>query len=173
MSNNFYYNIKNLKDNNYIDNTQLTNALLKNFITVEEYQELIGSTEDALTGVKTVQIAKTKSDLSTYLATHPYVDPETQKKYSVTFEKQSLLANEIASCQLATAAKQPYQLTWNTTGEECVNFTFEEISKLALAISAYVKPMVSYQQSKEVEIRNAKTIEDVLAITTDFASITA
>ena len=171
INNNFYYNIKTLKENGYVDNNQLTNALMKQFITVEEYIELIGSEEDALNGIKTVQILKTKSDLSTYLSTHPYEDPETHKQYSVTFEKQSLLANEIASYQLAQLNHQDYQLKWNTTGEECVGFTFEEISKLALGISTYVKPMVAYQQSKEVEIRNATSIKDVIAIDVNFASV--
>lgn len=167
---NFYSNISKLYTEGYLNEEQLVNAIIKNFITTDEYIEIKGSEEDALNGVKAACIAKTKTDLETYLATHPYTT-EDGKSYSVTFEKQTLLANEIASYQLATAAEQPYQLTWNTTGDECTNMTIEEMTALALAINAYVKPLISYQQTQEVAIRNAATIEAVLAINTDYTSV--
>ena len=167
---NFYSNISKLYTEGYLSEEQLVNAIIKNFITTDEYIEIKGSEENALNGIKAACIAKTKTDLETYLATHPYTTDDG-KQYSVTTEKQNLLSNEIASYQLATAASQPYQLTWNTTGNECTNFTIEEITTLALAINAYVKPMVSYQQAQEVAIRNASTIEDVLAINTDYTSV--
>lgn len=165
----FYTNIKNLKENGYLDNVQLVNAITRGFITTDEYVELMGGEEAALSGVKVAAISKSKEALETYLSTHPYTTADG-KKYSVTTEKQNLLSNEIASYQLATAAGQPYQLKWNTTGEECENYTIEEMTTLALSINAYVKPMVSYQQSKEVAIRNAATIDDVLAIDVDYAN---
>ena len=167
---NFYRNLKILRENDFVTDAQLVNALIKNFVTTEEYTEIMGGEEAALNGVKTSAIAKTKTDLEDYLASHPYTT-EDGKSYSVTFEKQTLLANEIASYQLATAAEQPYQLTWNTTGDECTNMTIEEMTALALAINAYVKPLISYQQAQEVAIRNAETIEAVLAIGIDYASV--
>ena len=166
----FYSNISKMYQEEYITKEQLINALIKQFITVDEYKEICGSDELAIDGIKTACIAKTKADLEDYLASHPYTT-EDGKSYSVTFEKQTLLANEIASYQLATAAKQPYQLTWNTTGDECVNFTIEEITVLALAINAYVKPLISYQQAQELAIKEASTIDEVLAVNTDYASV--
>lgn len=167
---NFYSNISKLYTEGYLSEEQLVNAIIKNFITTNEYIEIKGSEENALNGIKASAIAKTKTDLEDYLASHPYTT-EDGKSYSVTFEKQTLLANEIASYQLATAAEQPYQLTWNTTGDECTNMTIEEMTALALAINAYVKPLISYQQTQEVAIRNAATIEAVLAINTDYTSV--
>ena len=167
---NFYSNISKLYTEGYLSEEQLVNAIIKNFITTNEYIEIKGSEENALNGIKASAIAKTKTDLEDYLASHPYTT-EDGKSYSVTFEKQTLLANEIASYQLATAAEQPYQLTWNTTGDECTNMTIEEMTALALAINAYVKPLISYQQAQEVAIRNATTIEAVLAINTDYTSV--
>ena len=167
---NFYSNISKLYTEGYLSEEQLVNAIIKNFITTEEYTEIMGGEEAALNGIKASAIAKTKTALEDYLASHPYTT-EDGKSYSVTFEKQTLLANEIASYQLATAAKQPYQLTWNTTGDECTNMTIEEMTALALAINAYVKPLISYQQAQEVAIRNATTIEAVLAINTDYTSV--
>ena len=167
---NFYSNISKLYTEGYLSEEQLVNAIIKNFITTNEYIEIKGGEEAALNGIKASAIAKTKTALEDYLASHPYTT-EDGKSYSVTFEKQTLLANEIASYQLATAAEQPYQLTWNTTGDECTNMTIEEMTALALAINAYVKPLISYQQAQEVAIRNAETIEAVLAIGVDYASV--
>lgn len=92
-------------------------------------------------------------------------------KIFCNFEKQSLLANEIATYQLATSAGQDYKLTWNTTGEECVEMTIEQITALALQIAAYVKPLVSYQQAKEIEIKNCATVEAVLAVEVNYGNV--
>jgi len=165
---NFYNNISVLRENGICTDEQLGNALIKGFITVEQYVELIKDETKALEGVKTAQILKSKALLESFLANNPYVDATNNKTYSVTFEKQSLLANAIATYQLSVAAGVPKTLKWNTTGDECVEFTFEEITALALSIAAYVEPMVSYQQSKEVAIRNATTIEEALGITVDY-----
>ena len=171
MSNfNFYRDIKILRENGFVSDEQLINALIKQFITIDEYKTILGTDELAIDGIKAACIAKTKADLEDYLAKHPYTT-EDGKSYSVTFEKQTLLANEIASYQLATAAKQSYQLKWNTTGDECINFTIEEITVLALAINAYVKPLISYQQAQEIAIKAASTIDEALAINTDYASV--
>lgn len=166
---NFFYNIKELQANGLVNLDMLCNALLKSYITTDQFIELAGE-NDALEGIKTVQITKTKSGLSDYLSAHPY-ETSDGKKYSVTFEKQSLLANEIATYQLATAAGQEYKLTWNTTGEECVEMAIEQITALALQIAAYVKPLVSYQQTKEIEIKDCATVEAVLAVEVNYGNI--
>ena len=57
---NFFYNIKELQDNGLVTLDMLCKALLKSYITTDEFIELAGE-DDALTGIKTVQIAKTKS----------------------------------------------------------------------------------------------------------------
>ncbi len=171
---NFYKNLSVLRENNLCSDEQLVNALTKGFLTVEQFIELMGEDKDkALECVKTAQILKSKALLESFLASNPYVDATNNKTYSVTFEKQSLLANAIATYQLSVAAGVPKTLKWNTTGDECVEFTFEEITALALSIAAYVEPMVSYQQSKEVAIRNATTIDEVLGITVDYSEAVA
>ena len=47
----------------------------------------------------------------------------------------------------------------------------ENLVALAFAIDAYVTPLVSYQQEKEVEIKNCQTIEEVNAIQIDYSSV--
>ena len=87
-----------------------------------------------------------------------WVDGNT---YSVTSEKQSLLTSNLALYQIALAAGQPFKLTWNTTGEECKEWTYENLAALALAIGTYVKPFVSQQQEIEVAIRKCTTDKEI------------
>ena len=87
-----------------------------------------------------------------------WVDGNT---YSVTSEKQSLLTSNLALYQIALAAGQPFKLTWNTTGEECKEWTYENLAVLALAIGTYVKPFVSQQQEIEVAIRKCTTDKEI------------
>lgn len=68
---NFYYNIKELQANGFVTLDMLCKALLKSYITTDEFIELAGE-DNALDGIKTVQIAKTKTGLSDYLSAHPY-----------------------------------------------------------------------------------------------------
>ena len=58
-------------------------------------------------------------------------------------------------------------LTWNDTGNTCEEWTYEELFLLAAEINNYVKPLVALQQETEVEIKEAKTKEEVLSINTN------
>nr|DAH42371.1 MAG TPA: protein of unknown function DUF4376 [Caudoviricetes sp.] len=113
--------------------------------------------------VKEDKIAQSKEDLKDFLANNPmqWLDG---KYYSVTSEKQSLLTSNLALYQVSTAAGQPFKLTWNSTGEECSEWTYENLCALALAIGAYVKPFVSKQQEIELDIKDCSTKAEVEAI---------
>lgn len=119
---------------------------------------------------KKLLISSSKIDLANYLESHPltWID---NKEYNVTAEKQNLLASQIALYQTAKAAGQDYELHWNSTGGVCTTWTIEELSALALAIGAYVQPLVTYQQSKEIEIMNCTTIEELNNIVIDYSSV--
>ena len=70
-----------------------------------------------------------------------------------------------------TIAKQSgtnVKLTWNAMGKECEEWTEEEFVTLVLQISEYVKPLVSKQQSYEVQIRDCETQEELDAIVIDY-----
>lgn len=127
-------------------------------------------TPKELMQAKTARIAESKTALAEYLADHPLTWSDGQQ-YSVTAEKQSLLTAQIALYQTAAAAGQEYELRWNPTGGECSIWTIEELSALALAIGAYVQPLVSYQQAKEVEIMACETVEDVNAVVVDYDAV--
>ncbi len=117
-----------------------------------------------LADYKTAKVATSKAHLADYLAAHPltYADG---KQYSVTAEKQSLLTSALARHQIATAAGVQTALKWNATGEECTEWAYADLAALALAIAAYVEPLVAQQQAVEVAINACTTIDAVKAIT--------
>lgn len=123
-----------------------------------------------LQNAKDEKIVKSKADLAVFLAENPLTWTDGNK-YSVTSEKQQQLTSKIAVAQMAQQAGQPYTLTWNTTGDVCQEWTLENLVALAFAIDAYVTPLVSYQQEKEVEIKACATVEDVNAIEIDYSSV--
>ena len=112
---------------------------------------------------KEYKISYSKQVLKDYLANNPmkWLDG---KYYSVTSEKQSLLTSNLALYQVSTAAGSPFKLTWNSTGEECTEWTYENLCALALAIGTYVKPFVSKQQELEIQIKECATRQEVEAV---------
>ena len=123
-----------------------------------------------LNTIKSEKVAKSKAALKTYLEENPLTWTDGNQ-YNVTEEKQGLLTSQLALYQTATTAGQPYTLKWNTTGGVCTEWAYEDLAALALAIGAYVQPLVSYQQTKEVEIMNCETAEDVEAVVIDYGTL--
>lgn len=141
------------------------------FIT--EWDEEAQAKYDAMMCEKAAKekVKQTKVALADYLEAHPM--PWTDgKKYSVTQEKQSLLMGSIAAYQIEAQMNPEAELTWNATGKECTPWTIENLNMLAVAIKNYVKPYVSYQQSKEVEIGNCKTAQEVYDVVVDYDEAT-
>lgn len=123
----------------------------------------VPSEEQSLEPIKNNKISESKTALSVYLASHP-LQWSDGKYYSVTSEKQALLTSNLALYQISASAGQPFKLTWNSTGDECVEWTYEELAALALAIGTYVKPFVSRQQELEIAIKACTTMEELNAI---------
>lgn len=119
---------------------------------------------------KVKRIAESKTQLSDYLLCHPMQWTDGQY-YAITAEKQQQLTSKIMSATLAAQTGTPYSLTWNATGEECQAWTLENLTALAFAIDARVTSLVSYQQAREVEMRDASTLEALEAIPVDYDSV--
>lgn len=119
---------------------------------------------------KTEKILKSKENLTSYLETHPFQWTDGNY-YSITAEKQSQLTSKIMAATMAQTLSQPYTLTWNSTGKICQEWTLTNLSALAFAIDQRVTSLVSYQQTQEVAIRNAKTQEALDAIIIDYDSV--
>ncbi|WIV10548.1 hypothetical protein [Proteiniborus sp. MB09-C3] len=115
-------------------------------------------------------IIKSKNLLAEYLQSNPLLFTDG-KYYSVTQEKQNLLNNAITVYQMKIQLGIPAELKWNSTGEECTIWTLEDITALALAISEYVEPLVTYQQAIEVQIRNCTTREELESVVIDYATV--
>ena len=119
---------------------------------------------------KEAKIAQSKQDLAVFLANNP-IKWKDGKYYSVTQEKQSQLTSIIATYQIEVQNNPSAVITWNSTGEECVEWDIKELCALAVAIKNYVKPMVTYQQEKEIEIRNCKSVAEVDAVEIDYSTV--
>lgn len=128
---------------------------------------------NSLSNTQDRRIAESKTALAEYLESHPLTWTDG-KQYSVTEDKQALLTGNLAAYQLAvTLGQENPELTWNATGEECTVWTFENLAMLAIAIKAYVKPLVAHQQKIEIAIRACTTAEDAEAVAIDYESVAA
>ena len=125
----------------------------------EEYGTQLTSVDD----LREQRIADSKTDLAAWLAENPLAWTDG-KKYAVTSEKQAQLTSALAVQQVAQSAGVERELRWNSTGDECTVWQYADLCALALAIAAYVEPRVSIQQAAEVDLRNAATAEEVLAV---------
>ena len=125
----------------------------------EEYGAPLASVDD----LREQRIADSKTDLAAWLSENPLTWTDG-KKYAVTSEKQAQLTSALAVQQVAQSAGVERELRWNSTGDECTVWQYADLCALALAIAAYVEPRVSIQQAAEVDLRNAATAEEVLAV---------
>lgn len=127
------------------------------------------SAEDLL-AEKAIRIQQSKDDLKTYLETHPlqWTDGEY---YSITSEKQNQLTSKIMAATMAQTMSTDYTLTWNSTGEVCKEWALTDLYALAFAIDARVTALVSYQQTQEVAMKNAATLDELNAIEVNYDSV--
>lgn len=134
-------------------------ALLLQAVGEELYGTLLTSVDD----LRERRITDSKADLAAWLAENPMTWTDG-KKYAVTSEKQAQLTSALAVQQVAESAGLERELRWNSTGDECTVWQYADLCALALAIAAYVEPRVSIQQAAEMNLRNAVTAEEVLAV---------
>ena len=121
-----------------------------------------------LENVKRNKIAESNKKLEQYLLEHPLLYTDG-KYYSVTLEKQSILQGNLMGYQLELqmGVANPI-LEWNSTGDVCIPWTYENLSALAVAIKNYVKPYVGAQQAYEKQINLCTTLEEVKDIIVDY-----
>ena len=121
-----------------------------------------------LDALKEYRIHASKVNLATYLETHTVTSDchgGVETEYSMTQDKQTQLMAVIMMCTL----NPEYQPSWNASGEVCTyDWTVDELQVLAATIEATVRPLVSKQQTMEVAIRNAMSIENVKAVDITF-----
>ena len=127
--------------------------------------------KENLEKIKTQRIKESKQLLALFLETHPLYSNahnNTFDYYNITEEKQSLLTSEFMSYQVLKRAGLNTTFNWNASGKPCEEWKEEEGIQLIQEIKSFVKPLVTYQQKKEMLINNAVTIEDVEKIIIDY-----
>ena len=116
---------------------------------------------------KTKRIQESKILLAKWLNDNPILYTDG-KYYSVTEEKQALLNGNLASYERATKAGIEYSLKWNSTGEECIEWSYDDLLTLSLSIAAYVAPKVAIQQNIELDIKACETMDEINAVVIDY-----
>lgn len=116
---------------------------------------------------KTALITESKEKLARWLADNPLLFTDG-KYYSVTEEKQTLLNSNLASYERAVRSGLEYPLKWNSTGEQCVEWLYQDLLMLSLSIAAYVAPKVAIQQAAELRIKECTTLEECEAVAIDY-----
>ena len=116
---------------------------------------------------KTKRIQESKILLAKWLNDNPILYTDG-KYYSVTEEKQALLNGNLASYERATKAGIEYSLKWNSTGEECIEWSYDDLLTLSLSIAAYVAPKVAIQQNTELDIKACETMDEINAVVIDY-----
>ena len=155
----------------YVTGDQLAQYVALNVITPEQQQAILNDgVAPTLEQVKAQRIAQSKTDLEAYLETHPMAWTDGQS-YAITAEKQAQLTGKLMAATMAQSLSQPYDLTWNSTGEVCKTWTLEDLSTLAFAIDKRVTGLVTYQQKQEVAMRDAKDLDDLAAVVVDYDTV--
>lgn len=155
----------------YVTAEHLAEYVRLNVITPEQQQTILNDGAVlTLEQAKAQRIAESKADLAVYLETHPLAWTDGQS-YAITAEKQAQLTGKLMAATMAQTMSQPYELTWNSTGEVCKAWTLEDLSALAFAIDARVTALVTYQQTKEVEMRDAQDLDALAAVVVDYDTV--
>lgn len=136
--------------------------------SMPEVKPIITNIDDA----KVLKVAESKEKLAEWLENNPMLYTDG-KLYSVTAEKQSLLNSNLSSYERAKAAGIDYPLKWNSTGEECTEYSYEKLVGLSLAIASYVAPKVSAQQEIELAINACSTLDEINAVVIDYDNHTS
>jgi len=146
---------------------------------VERSVEIIPAPIDTRTieEIKQEKILLSKTMLEDFLKNNPLKSDchgGVVGYYSVTEEKQSLLANNFLAHTLALQAGVPDIMAWNETEKGCTDWTDEETVTLILQMKTYVKPIIAKQQHLEIEINACETIEELneIEVTYDEFKIT-
>ena len=124
-------------------------------------------TAEEIEAYKTKRIQESKILLAKWLNDNPILYTDG-KYYSVTEEKQALLNGNLASYERAKSVSIEYPLKWNSTGEGCTDWSYNDLLTLSLNIAAYVAPKVAIQQNIELDIKACETIDEIDAVVIDY-----
>lgn len=126
--------------------------------------------EKVLTRYKEAKVYELKSNLKSFLETASIESDchgET-KQYSVSSEKQQLLAALIQKKQYANENGATFEAYWNARGEVSEPYTLMALQQLSMEIYSFVQEYVIKEQQREQEINACCSQEDVDSIVITF-----
>ena len=132
-----------------------------NFLTFEEYQK--------------AKIEQSKIDLADFFESHPLISNcyhNEWHKFNATESHRTLFATHyLAHMVKIQAGMTDDKMSWNISGQECVDWEESEAVAYSIAMDAYVVPLVHAQQRFEIAVKNATTKEELDALTIDYAAV--
>lgn len=150
---------------------ELQNATSSNATAISAIKDQIGEVDENSLDIDTLKkyrVNMSKVNLATYLEENKVTSSAyagVEAEYSMTQEKQSQL---MAVIMMATL-NENYVPSWNASGEVCTyDWTLDELQTLAADIEAVVRPLVAKQQTMEVAIMAAETIDSVKEVDITF-----
>lgn len=142
--------------------------------TQEQIEEWERGQQIDICALKENKVQESKEQLAKWLSENPMLseihNPEGEY-YTVTQEKQTQLTQLLMLYSISQANGTEMQLTWNSTGGICEEWTYEQLSTLSFQIAGYVLPRVKKQQLYEVEINNCDTKERIEQIEIEYDTI--
>lgn len=132
--------------------------------------EIQADRPDPIPAAKDARQEENKAALADWLANHPltWVDNNV---YGVTEADQNEMSLNLQQYQVQKSAGREAVLEWHTQKKQCHTFTEEQYGALLLAIIDYVYPYRRYQEAVKEAIYDATSIEEVKAVTIDYASV--
>lgn len=158
--------IKKYFDNGFWDEAKIANAVEKDCITNEQFEEITGHSIYEMGDFSSAQERKqneNKKALAEFLKANPITWTDGCV-YGVTEEDQNELSLNLAQYQLQKTAGLDAQLEWHPRHAACRNFTLEEYTGLVLAVKNFVYPYVQQCQMLKEKIYNAKDINELKAV---------
>lgn len=133
-----------------------------NFLTLDEYKQ--------------AKIAQSKEDLASFLATHPLISKAYHNewhKFNATEEHRNLFVTHYFAhnIKVQTGMFPNDKMSWNITGQECVDWEDSEAVLFTIDMDAYVVPLVHAQQRFELAVNAATTKEELDALTIDYSKV--
>lgn len=133
-----------------------------NFLTFEEYQK--------------AKIEQSKVDLADFLSEHPLISNcyhNEWHKFNATAEHRNLFVTHYYAHMMKVQSGMfpDDKMSWNISGQECVDWTDAEALAFTVAMDAYVTPLVHAQQRFEIAVREATTKEQLDQITIDYSTV--
>lgn len=131
-----------------------------NYMTLDEY--------------RAYKIQISKEDLNTFLENNCLISDckdGIYAPYTATLEKQNLFSSQYAAHLANKMAGIEDVMTWNEHGKSCVVWSDEACMAFMNDMKAYVKPLVSAQQSYEEGINKLTTKAEVEAYNIDYSKV--